>query len=125
MVGKILIVDDSITARKVIIDCLQNTDWEIIEAQNGNEGLQKLEENPDIDLIFSDINMPWLNGLEMVTKIKEIDAYRNIPICMLTTESSSDAIEKAKELGVNAFIVKPGSSEQLNAIIEEVSKTDT
>ena len=118
MSGKILIVDDSVTARKIITDQLSKTDWQIVEAQDGNDGLQKLEANPDIELIFSDINMPWLNGLEMVEKIKKIQAFEDIPICMLTTESAPDALQKAKELGVNAFLVKPVQPEQLFAVIE-------
>ena len=118
MSSKILIVDDSVTARKIIIDHLVKTSWKVIEAQDGNDGLKKLEEHPDIALIFSDINMPWLNGLEMVEKIKENNQFSDIPICMLTTESAPDALQKAKELGVNAFLVKPVQQEQLLAVIE-------
>lgn len=118
MAGKILVVDDSITARKIIVDALAKTEWEVIEAQDGNDGLEKLETNSDIDVIFSDINMPWLNGLEMVERIKQNSDLSDIPICMLTTETAPESLDKAKELGVNAFLVKPVQKAQLLAVIE-------
>ena len=118
MAGKILVVDDSITARKIIVNALAESEWEIIEAQDGNDGLEKLKAHPEIKVIFSDINMPWLNGLEMVEKIKENDALAQIPICMLTTETSPESLEKAKSLGVNAFLVKPVQQAQLLAVID-------
>lgn len=120
MARKILIVDDSATARKVVADCLAKDVYTIIEAQDGNEGIKKLEENPDIALIFSDINMPWLSGLEMIGKIKENPSWEDIPICLLTTESSQESLEEAKKLGVNAFLVKPLDVAQLNIILESV-----
>ena len=118
---KILVVDDSQTARKIVTDQLTKIGMDVIEAEDGNDGLKKLEENPGIQLIFSDINMPWMNGLEMVEKIKELDAYKSLPICMLTTESAVDSREKAKELGVNAFLVKPVKGAQLMAVVKNLT----
>ena len=118
MSKKILIVDDSITARKLIMDCLQGGSWTVIEAGDGKDGLAKLDQNPDIKLIFSDINMPWMSGLEMIEEIKSRSEFKAIPICMLTTESGAESIEAAKRLGVDAFLVKPVEREQVLAVVE-------
>ena len=118
MAGKILVVDDSLTVRRMIADMLANSEWQIIEALDGNDGLEKLEANPDVSLIFSDINMPWMNGLEMVEQIKQKENFNTIPICMLTTESAPESLEQAKNLGVNAYLVKPIQQAQLLAIVK-------
>ena len=118
MSGKILVVDDSMTARKLVVDCLKEQGLEVIEAENGKDGLSKIEEHKDINLIFSDINMPWMSGLEMVAEIKKDSSMNSIPICMLTTESGAESLAEAKKLGVDAFLVKPVQSEQLIMILE-------
>jgi two-component system chemotaxis response regulator CheY len=120
MANKILVVDDSMTARKLVKTALEGSAWEIIEAKDGNEGLEKLAANPDVKLILSDINMPWKSGIEMVEEIKGEQKYSAIPICMLTTESGSDTLEKAKELGITAFLVKPVQKDQLLTLVESI-----
>jgi two-component system chemotaxis response regulator CheY len=117
MSKKILVVDDSVTARRLVVSHLAGLNLTVIEAGDGKDGLSKLNDHPDIALIFSDINMPWMSGLEMIAEIKKIKAYLPIPICMLTTETGSDALSQAKDLGVNAFLVKPVQKEQLLAIV--------
>jgi two-component system chemotaxis response regulator CheY len=107
MSKKILIVDDSLTARRLVVGHLGGQTIEVIEAGDGKDGLNKLRDHPDVQLIFSDINMPWMSGLEMVAEIKKDPKLAKIPICMLTTETGSDALTQAKDLGVNAFLVKP------------------
>ena len=118
MNGKILVVDDSMTARKLVADYLKEQGCEVIEAVDGKDGLSKAEENKDLGLIFSDINMPWMSGLEMVSEIKKIPELAKIPICMLTTESGTESVSEAKTLGVDAFLVKPVQTEQLQLVIE-------
>jgi len=114
---KILVVDDSVTARRLVVGHLAGLNLQVIEAGDGKDGLSKLNDHPDAALIFTDINMPWMSGLEMIAEIKKIKAYQHIPICMLTTETGSDALTQAKDLGVNAFLVKPVQKEQLLAIV--------
>lgn len=114
---KILVVDDSLTARRLLISQVVELKLEIIEAGDGVEGLHKLAENPDVAIIFSDINMPNMTGLEMVAKLKKDPALAKIPVCMLTTETGADALIQAKELGVNSFLVKPIRKEQLIAVV--------
>lgn len=121
MAKKILIVDDSRTARLAVISMLTDrTDLQMLEAQDGNEALQTLEKNPDVALVLSDINMPWLNGLEMVKKMREREDFKTIPVCLLTTESSSESLSEAKKSGVNAFLVKPVRKDQLLAVVDSL-----
>lgn len=117
MSKKILVVDDSVTARRLVVSHLAGLNLQVIEAGDGKDGLSKLNDHPDTGLIFTDINMPWMSGLEMIAEIKKIKSYQHIPICMLTTETGSDALTQAKDLGVNAFLVKPVQKEQLLAIV--------
>lgn len=117
MKKKILVVDDSLTARKLVIGHLGDLNLSVIEAGDGKEGLTRLRENSDVQLIFTDINMPWMSGLEMIREIKNDAQFAKIPICLLTTETGSDSLSQAKDLGVNAFLVKPIQKAQLLAVI--------
>lgn len=114
---KILVIDDSSTARQLIVNHLEGLGHEIIQASDGDEGLKKVNAESDIALIFSDINMPQLNGLEMVERIKKNSKTQTIPICLLTTETGTEELQRAKALGVNAFLVKPIKKEQILAVV--------
>lgn len=114
---KILVIDDSSTARQLIVNHLTGLGHEIIQAADGDEGLQKASSENGVALIFSDINMPVLNGLEMVERLKKNSATQNIPICLLTTETGNEELQRAKALGVNAFLVKPVKKEQILAVV--------
>jgi len=104
--GKILIVDDSSLIRSVAASATQEAGHEPIVAGNGQEGLDILLQQK-IDLIFSDVNMPVMGGLEMVENIKQNNTYRYIPIIMLTTESNPSLKAKGQALGVKAWMLKP------------------
>lgn len=111
MSKSILIIDDSAAQRKVVRLALESKGYQIIEAENGQEGLDKL--NVDLNLIVCDVNMPIMDGLEFVTQIKQKPDYKFLPIIMLTTESQEAMREKGMELGVRAWLNKPFSMEQL------------
>lgn len=115
---KILVIDDSATARQLIVNHLDGLGYIIIQASDGDEGLLKASTETDgISLIFSDINMPQMNGLEMVERLKKNAKTATIPICLLTTETGHEELQKAKSLGVNAFLVKPIKKEQMLAVV--------
>ncbi len=120
---KILVIDDSSTARQLIINHLDGLGHDILQAKDGKEGLDLASREGDIALIFSDINMPELNGLEMVERIKKNVAIKSIPICLLTTETGNEELERAKALGVNAFLVKPIKREQVLAVVNGLLST--
>lgn len=104
---KILVVDDSSMIRLIVSKATKKLGYEAIEASNGQEGLDQLQKNDDISLILSDVNMPVMDGLEMVSQIKESESFKYIPIVMLTTESKDSLKQKGRELGVKAWMVKP------------------
>ncbi len=117
MSKKILIVDDSSTARQLIVNHLEGQGHDLLQAKDGDEALAIVSADGSIALIFSDINMPGLNGLELVEKIKQNNSTAKIPICLLTTETGNTELQKAKELGVNAFLVKPIKKEQILTVV--------
>lgn len=118
MAKTILIVDDSITLRQVIAIALKSAGYDVIEGEDGVDGLSKLT-GQKINLIISDVNMPNMDGLTMVTKIKENPAYKFTPIIMLTTESGGDMKERGRAAGVKAWMVKPFNPTQM---LDAVSK---
>lgn len=112
---KILIVDDSKTIRQQVSFTLGKGGFEVIEAEDGKDGLAKLNSTPDIALIVSDVNMPNMNGLEMLEAIKAEGKHVNVPIIMLTTEGAPEMIARAKGAGAKGWLVKPFKPEQLVA----------
>ncbi|NRA46979.1 MAG: response regulator [Oligoflexales bacterium] len=104
---KVLIVDDSPTIRQQAAFILSREGYEVIEATDGVEGLDTIKKNTDLSLVISDINMPNMNGLEMLGKVRELNDLNHIPIFMLTTESDPKKIEDAKTKGANGRMVEP------------------
>jgi len=120
--GNILIVDDSSLIRSVASDATVEAGHTPVVAANGQEGLDKLANNY-IDIIFSDINMPVMGGLEMVEKIKQNDEYKFIPIIMLTTENNDELKAKGKELGVKAWLLKPFNKEKFFTAVQKLIRS--
>ena len=120
--AKILIVDDSDTLRMQLRDVLESEGHTIIEGVHGVDGLAKAQENPDIELLISDYNMPEMDGVVMCKKVRELPAFKSIPMFMLTTESTSELKALGKEVGVMAWIVKPFNEEKLKAVVQKVLK---
>lgn len=119
MSTKIMIVDDSRTIRQQVSFTLTKGGYEVIEAEDGLEGLEKLKGNPEIKMIISDVNMPNMDGLEMVEKMKTDGV--TIPIIMLTTEGATDLIDRAKKAGAKGWLVKPFKPEQLVAAVNKLA----
>ena len=106
MPSMILVVDDSATIRHQVRTCLQDAGHRVIEAENGALGLQKAKDYP-IDMAIVDVNMPVMNGLEMLANLRNIPGKESIPVFVLTTESSKDLVSRGKQHGATAWIVKP------------------
>ncbi len=117
----ILVVDDALTVRNLAQFALSKGGYQVIEAEDGIKGLAAAKGNK-IDLIISDINMPNMNGLDMVRGIKADPKIKDIPIFMLTTEASSASAQEGKELGVTAWIVKPFVPDKLLAAVNKILK---
>lgn len=120
----ILIADDSATMRAMVVATVEALgDYQIVEASSGFEALRLLPRD-HIDLLLTDINMPDINGLELISYLRNNPNYRTIPIFIISTEGSLKDIEKGKQLGANEYLVKPFSPEKLQQlIIQYLNKT--
>jgi len=114
----ILVVDDSSSVRTVVKAALMSAGYNVIEASDGKDGISKLT-GEKVHLIISDVNMPNMNGIEMVKEIKKLPNYKFTPICMLTTESEQSKMAEGKAAGAKAWIVKPFQPPKL---LDAVSK---
>lgn len=119
MSAAILTVDDSASIRAAIRIALGGAGYAVAEAANGREGVEKVNAGA-FDLIVSDLNMPVMNGLEMVEALRRIPAHAGVPIIMLTTESDGDVKARAKAAGATGWITKPFDPEQLVRIVKKV-----
>ena len=113
MAQKILVVDDSVTVRQQVGSALSQAGFEIIEAADGQEGLSKITANPDLLMVITDVNMPHMNGLEMLETLKANPKYSKLIVFMLTTEGQPELIDRAKKAGAKGWIVKPFKAELL------------
>jgi two-component system chemotaxis response regulator CheY len=105
--SKILVVDDSSTVRDEVAGFLRKNDLDVDTAVDGKDGLAKMKSSPGVKLLISDVNMPNMDGLTMVEKIRGELANKTVNIIMLTTESSPAMKERGKAAGVKGWIVKP------------------
>lgn len=121
MAKLILVVDDAITVRNLAQFALTKGGYQVIEAEDGIKGLAAAKANK-VDLIISDLNMPNMNGMDMVRGIKADPKIKDIPIFMLTTEASPESAQQGKELGVTAWIVKPFVPDKLLAAVNKILK---
>jgi two-component system chemotaxis response regulator CheY len=118
---KVLIVDDSRTIRQQVSFTLSKGGYDVVEAEDGRDGIEKLKANPDVAMIVSDVNMPNMNGLEMVEAISADAAAPKPPIVMLTTEGSGEMIARAKQAGAKGWLVKPFKPDQLIAVVAKLA----
>lgn len=104
----VLIVDDSETVRKLLVYVLRPMDLKFLEAQDGLEALEIIGRHQEnVDLVITDLNMPNMDGLELVRSIRTDDAYKDIPIIMLTTETEEMDRQLGYDSGINVYLVKP------------------
>ena len=115
----IMTIDDSPTIRQMVKFTLKTVGYEIVEAVDGPSALAKLSVQK-IDLFLSDINMPGMNGLELIRKIRAMPAFKFTPIILLTTESDQAKKQEGKAAGATGWVVKPFTQEQLIAVIKRV-----
>jgi len=117
--AKILSVDDSKVIRDLVEAVLTDNGHEVVTANDGAEGLAEVRNN-QFDLILSDINMPVMTGISMVSKIRRLPNYEFTPIIMLTTESSDFKKSKAKNMGATGWLQKPFDPERLMKAVNKL-----
>ena len=119
--AKILIVDDSALTRKAISRIIEMIDLEfdeVVEACNGHEALEMLQEG-SIDLVLADLNMPEMGGIEMIYHMASHEVTKHIPVIVISTESSTTRIEGLLANGAKNYLHKPFTPEQVKDVIEE------
>jgi len=114
----ILVVDDSATTRSLVAAYLAGwRDLEVLEAASGFEALRVLPTRP-VDLIVTDINMPDINGLELISFLRANPNYRRVPVLIISTENSAEDRKRGLELGAAGYLVKPFGAEALRAAVD-------
>jgi two-component system chemotaxis response regulator CheY len=118
---KIMIVDDCQTTRKLLGIYLKSKGFETVFAENGLDALEKLAANP-VSMVITDLNMPYMDGIELVKNLRADPTWKNVPIIMVTTEA--DLVEKQKALaaGANEYMVKPVTADMVAQNVKEVLK---
>jgi len=109
----ILIVDDSKTVRNLVAFIMKKEGFKVTTAEDGLDGLEKLYSASAVDLIVSDVNMPRMDGLTFIKTVREQEAYRDIPIVVLSTEGQDKDIQTGLTVGANLYMVKPAQPEKL------------
>ncbi|HEY5599400.1 MAG TPA: response regulator [Candidatus Manganitrophaceae bacterium] len=117
---KILVIDDSATMRSMLMSTIEEMKGvEVVEACNGFEALKALPLK-QFDLIITDINMPEINGLEIVHFVKNNPRYQKIPLIILSTEHGAEDIKKGLALGAQKYITKPFDPDDLKKTVKEI-----
>ena len=120
--AKILIVDDSSTVRDEVAGFLKNAGLDVATAVDGKDGLAKLKADPGIKLVVSDVNMPNMDGLTMVEKIRGELGNSSVNIIMLTTENTPIMKERGKAAGIKGWIVKPFKGDAVIATFKKLAE---
>jgi two-component system chemotaxis response regulator CheY len=120
MSKKILIVDDSSTVRQQVSMLLTEAGYEVLQAVDGIDGLSQIRAASDLTLVFCDVHMPNMSGIEML-KLLARDTLKLPPIVMLTTEGNPSSITQAKEAGARGWIVKPVKPDTLLATVRKIA----
>jgi two-component system chemotaxis response regulator CheY len=118
---RILTVDDSSSVRQMVVVTLRKAGYEVAEAVDGKDGLAKAS-GSKFDLIVTDLNMPNMDGIEMMAAIRKLPAYSFTPMLMLTTESQTEKKDAGRKAGATGWIVKPFNADQLLATIQKLVK---
>ena len=121
MSKRILTIDDSKTMRDMLMLTLQDSGFEVIQAVDGQDGIDVLAREKNVDVIITDINMPKMDGYGVLEHVRKNPAYDATPILVLTTESDTEKKERARGLGATGFIVKPFNPISLVEVIRKVS----
>lgn len=120
MTKRILTIDNSKTIRDMLMLTLADAGFEVFQAVDGQDGLDVLSKQP-VDVVITDINMPRMDGYEVIRQMRSNAAHKTIPILVLTTESEADKKNLAREAGATGWMVKPFDPDRLIATINKVA----
>jgi two-component system, chemotaxis family, chemotaxis protein CheY len=120
MAKRIMTVDDSATVRQMLSYTLEDAGYDILEAVDGVDALHKLTTGERVDMLITDLNMPNMDGIELIRSVRKNAANRFIPIIMLTTEAQESKRQEGKTAGASGWIVKPFKPQQVLAVVRMV-----
>ena len=115
----IMAVDDSASVRQMVNFTLTKAGYEVVEAVDGLDAVKKLD-STSVQMMITDLNMPNMDGIELIGSVRAMPKYKFIPIIMLTTESKDSKKQEGKAAGATGWIVKPFKPDQLLAVIKKV-----
>lgn len=118
---KILVVDDDKTTRKLLSLYLKGKGYEVVTAENGLDAMEKAG-TESVNFILTDMNMPYMDGIEFTKNVKSDPVLKNIPVVMVTTEADEDERERAFKAGVDEYLVKPVNAEQVTEAVMKILK---
>lgn len=114
---RILVTEDSATMRSLLVSTIESSgDYEVVEAASGFEALRLLPREK-VDLIITDINMPDINGLELINYVRKSENYKDTPLFIISTEGREKDVEKGLALGADEYLVKPIDPARLQSLI--------
>ena len=119
MAKVVLSVDDSASIRQMVAFTLKGAGYEVIEASDGQEGLEKAK-SKTVDMVLTDQNMPRMDGLTLIKSLRAMPSYRSVPILMLTTESGDVMKQQGKAAGATGWLVKPFDPAKLLEVTKKV-----
>jgi two-component system chemotaxis response regulator CheY len=119
-----LVVEDSPPMRKMIVFALSRVrELDVVEADDGVDALRRIA-GTKFDIIITDINMPILDGLKLVKRLRADENYKDVPIVIITTEGAAEDRQRALTLGANAYITKPIQAQQVISLVREILSLD-
>ena len=118
----VLVIDDAISVRQTLVMTLQKYGYQVVSAQNGVEAIEQLELHPGVEVIISDLEMPKMNGFQLLSHIRQHKDWQKKPVAVLTSRSSDKHRQLALELGANAYLTKPYLEHELLSTVENLAK---
>ena len=125
MAKKILVIDDSASVRRQVSGVLCSAGFLVLEATDGLDGAERIRADADLALVICDVNMPRMNGLDMLESLKQEIADRQLSVVMLTTEGQPEAMARAKKSGAKGWIVKPFKEHLLLGAVQKLTQSGT
>ncbi len=116
---KVMTVDDSRTMRDMVSFTLRGAGYEVVEAADGQQAMSAIA-TTKVDLVITDLNMPNMDGLTLIRRLRAIPAHRTLPILMLTTEADEKKKAEGRSAGATGWIVKPFNPDKLVSVVQKV-----
>lgn len=120
MTRSVLVVDDSVSMRALVCATLKKLGYQTVEANNGQEAMERLRAMPAVDMVITDLNMPIMDGISLVQNLRKLSALQFVPVLMLTTEARTEQKGRAKAAGATGWLTKPFDPKQLTAVVQRI-----